>query len=275
MTPLVLANRRLAAVIVVAILAWLGGCHSNTTPPGAESVVIDNPWMFGHGGVRDETQKPGLSWYWASTKTVDVFLTPIKYDEPLDHLATADNNFINYASYIVLQWQQPADTVKKFGYDSNSWYVHNLKEQYRTIVRDVTKKYQMTPIMTDPQTLLAIENEIAAQFRKHIQSTGLHVQLLNVNMGKALPNASVIAEMDNTAAQQQRRKTEVQRKLAEDSRLQAEQSRASADNAYREQMRLDAAQFVQLESIKRYSQACETSKNCIIVQGNTPVMVGK
>lgn len=40
-------------------------------------------------------------------------------------------------------------------------------------------------------------------------------------------------------------------------------------------MELDGAQFVQLESIKRYSDACKESKNCIIVQGSTPVMVGK
>jgi len=39
--------------------------------------------------------------------------------------------------------------------------------------------------MTDPETLQAIEKEIAAQFRRHIQSTGLHVTLVNVNMGKA------------------------------------------------------------------------------------------
>jgi regulator of protease activity HflC (stomatin/prohibitin superfamily) len=249
------------------------GCHSNTTPPGAESVIVDNPWIFGHGGVREETQKPGLSWYWMSTHAVDVNLAPIKYDEPLEHLATADNNFINYNSYIVLQWQQPAETVKKFGYES--WYQHNLQEQYRTIVRDVTKKYQMTPIMTDPKTLQNIEEEIATQFRKHIESTGLHVQLLNVNMGKALPNAAVITEMDNTAAQQQRRKTETQRKLAEDARLQAEQSRATADNAYRQEMHLDAAQFVQLEAVKRYSEACQQQgSTCVIVQGNAPVLVG-
>jgi hypothetical protein len=80
--------------------------------------------------------------------------------------------------------------------------------------------------------------------------------------------------MNNTAAQQQRKKTEVQRKLAEDSRLQAEQSRAAADNAYRESMKLDAAQFVQLEGIKRYSEACKESKNCVIVQGSTPVLIG-
>src|SRR5258708_6865268 len=53
---------------------------------------------------------------------ISVPLTPIKYDEPLDHLSTADNNFINYASYIVLQWRDPADLVKKFGYEK--WYEH-------------------------------------------------------------------------------------------------------------------------------------------------------
>lgn len=260
------------AILLVAIL--ISGCHSNSTPPGNESVVIDNPWFFGHGGVRDETQKPGLSWYWWTTQTIDVSMTPIKYDEPLDHLATADNNFINYASYIVLQWKDPAYQVKKFGI--KEWYGHNLKEQYRTIVRDVTKKYQMTPIMTDPNTLAKIETEIAEQFRKHIASTGLHVDLLNVNMGKALPDEPVINEMNNTAAQQQRRKTEVQRKLAEDARLQAEQSRAAADNAYRQEMHLDASQFVQLESIKRYSDACKVEGvSCVIVQGNAPILVGK
>jgi hypothetical protein len=34
----------------------------------------------------------------------------------------------------------------------------------------------------------------------------MHVALINVNMGKALPDKPVIDEMNNTAAQQQRRK---------------------------------------------------------------------
>ena len=36
-------------------------------------------------------------------------------------------------------------------------------------------------------------------------------------------------------------------------------------------MKLDGAQFVQLESIKRYSDACKESKSCVIVQGSAPV----
>lgn len=266
-----ISNMRLLLLFLCVV--FLSGCHRVVTPPGSETVLIDNPWFFGHGGPRAETQKPGLSWYWITTDGLEVPLVPTRRDEPLEHLATGDNNFINYASYIVLQWRDPADLVKKFGY--SGWYENNLKEQYRTIVRDVTKKYSMTPIMTDPETLASIEREIAHQFREHIKTTGLHVDLLNVNMGKALPDAPVIAEMNATAVQQQRKKTETQRKLAEDSRLQAEQSRANADNAYREQMKLDASQFVQLEGIKRYSDACRESKNCVIVQGNTPVLVGR
>jgi regulator of protease activity HflC (stomatin/prohibitin superfamily) len=259
--------------LVAIITASLAGCTRIVTPPGYETVIVDNPWFFGHGGVRDETQKTGASWYWWSTSGEDTAVVPLRYDEPLEHLATSDNNFINYSSYIVLQWHDPAAMTKKFGY--KQWYENNLKEQYRTIVRDVTKQYTMTAIMTDTKTLQTIEAAIAERFNAHITSTGLHVTLVNVNMGKALPDPQVIAEMNGTAVQQQRIKTETQRKLAEDSRLQAERSRASADNAYREFMHLDAAQFVQLESIKRYSDACKESKNCVIVQGNTPVLVGR
>lgn len=264
----------LVAVVVTVLLGMTTGCTRIETPPGYETVLMDKPWFVGHGGVREQTQAPGAGWYWISTSGTDIAVVPIKYSEPLEHLATNDNNFINYASYFVLQWSDPAQMVKKFG-PPEHWYDNNLKEQYRTIVRDVTKQFQMTAIMTDPKTLQLIESRIAEQFSAHIKKVGLHVKLLNVNMGKALPDEQVITEMNATAVQQQRIKTETQRKLAEDSRLQAERSRAAADNAYRESMRLDAAQFVQLESIKRYADACKETKSCVIVQGNAPVLVGK
>lgn len=265
---------RTRLLVLSASLAVLGGCHSITTPPGHETVLVDNPWFFGHGGVREHTQKPGMEWYWGSTKGVDIATTPVKYDETLDHLPTGDNNFINYASFIVLQWQDPAYHMAKFG-DPALWYTHNLKEQYRTIVRDVTKQHSMTDIMTSPKTLETVEKEIARQFRAHIATTGMKVTLINVNMGKALPDAPVVAEMNATAVQQQRLKTEGQRKLAEDGRAKAEAARALADNAYRKEIGLDAVQFIQLESIKRYSHACAESKTgCVIVQGAAPVIVG-
>lgn len=261
------------AILGVLILLYIFCFKSVATDPGYESVIVDKPLIFGTGGVRDEVQKPGRKWYWTTTELTGYSTFPIRYNEPLEHLATSDNNFINYQSFIVLQWYDFPQMVRDFGYDK--WYENNLQEQYRTIVRDVTKKYQMTEIMTGQTTLELIEGQIAMKFREHIATTGLHVRLLNVNMGKALPNPSVIAEMDNTAIQQQSVKTQNQRKLSEDARKEAETSRAAADNAYRNDMNLDPNQFIQLEAIKRYSDACRETKGCVIVQGNAPVLVGK
>lgn len=261
----------IAAVPLVLLWAFFA-FHRITTDPGNETALVDTPFFGGAGGVRDTTQKPGTGWYWFTTSGWNYSVTPIKIDEPLDHLPTADNNFINYASYIVLQFTDIADNVRKFG--PERWYEHNLKEPYRTIVRDVSKQYNMTAIMTDPNTLAAIEKDIAARFTAHIKQTGLHVNLITVQMGKALPDAAVIVEMNNTAVQQQRKKSEVQRKLAEDSRLEAERARAAADNAYRNSMGLNPEEFVRLEGIKRYSEACAKS-SCTIIQGSVPIVVGK
>lgn len=273
----------LSLTTALLLVCALAGCHGIDTEPGYETVLVEKPWFFGHGGVVPETQKPGMKWVWMSTDAVQVPMTPIKYTEPLDHLPTADNNFINYQSFLLLEWTEPAEMVMKFGgpsdpkraYVSADWYENSLKEQYRTIVRDVTKQFQMTPIMTDQKTLGEIERQVTERVNALIKESGLHAKLINVNMGKALPNPAVITEMDNTAAQQQRIKTEQQRKRAEDSRKEAENSRAEADNAYRRSMQLDPNQFVQLESIKRYSDACREAKGgCYVVQGSAPVMIG-
>ena len=42
-------------LLILAIAVMLAGCHPVTTEPGTETVIIDNPWIFGHGRVRDET----------------------------------------------------------------------------------------------------------------------------------------------------------------------------------------------------------------------------
>ena len=238
-----------------------------------ETVIVDKPFFGGAGGVREQTQMPGVGWYWFSAEGWSYPTTPFKIDEVLEHLPTADNNFINYSSYFTLEWYDPAYNVKHFGADY--WYSHNLKEPYRTIVRDVSKQYNMTAIMTDPKVLAEIEDKISQQFEAHIKSTGLHVHLRKLSMGKVLPNASVVAEMDNTAVQQQRKKSEVQRKLAEDSRFDAETSRAKADNAYRNAMGLNPQEFVSLELGKKYSEACGGGHCTVIVSGGAvPVVLG-
>jgi len=266
----------LHVLIVLSILIWLSkfGWHRIETPPGHETVLIDKPWFGGQGGARTQTQQPGTGWYWFSTVGLNVETTPIRYDEPLDDLVTADNNFLDFNTYIVLQWHDAAYNVQKFGW--TKWYDHNLKEPYRTIVRNEAKRYQMTPLMTDNKTSDEMERSVRETFAKVIAESGLKVTIRDMSIGRGRPNQPVVDEMDRTAAQQQRKKSEDERKKAEDARSAAEASRAKADNAYREAMRMDTTQFIELEKAKIFAAACRDKASCVIVNGAaTPIQISK
>lgn len=257
-------------------LVFLICAHSNQTPSGNIGVVVDNPYIFGHGGVREKYQEPGLSWYWSTTAVYNTSISPFRMDERIDHLSTADNNFINYNSYLEMEYtpEMIIKNVKKFGMNKELWYQNMVQQHYRTIVREVSMKYSMTDIMTNGETLSKIQDEVKDKITKYVATTDLKVLIKNVSMGKPMPNQSVIDEMDRTAVQQQRIQTEKNKDSAEIARKKSETSRALADNAYREQLNMTTNQFVEIEKARILADACIKSKNCVIVpSGSSGLMV--
>jgi regulator of protease activity HflC (stomatin/prohibitin superfamily) len=208
------------------------------------------------------------------TSTVrDIAVTPFNVNVPFDDLSTKDNAFLDFQSAAQFKVLDSVKLVKNFNIEA--WFASTIEQQYRQAVRDIVKTKTMTEIMTDPLAAKEIDDKVTAELVRLVKESGLPMQVLGVTLGRARPNASVLSEMDQTAAQQQRKKTLVEAKLAEDSRRESEEARAIADNAYRNKMGLDPQQFIELERIKRYSEACSKSGHCIVSSGQANVMVGK
>lgn len=132
----------------------------------------------------------------------------------------------------------------------------------------------MEDILTSPTAINEMEAKIRAEMDKLIKEIGIPIQITDLSLGRASPNGPVMAEIDATASQQQRIKTEQARELAEKSKRDAEIARAEADNAYRTRMNLSSQEFVALEAVKRYSHACaQKDSHCVIMTGQTPVVV--
>lgn len=270
--PRIAALMVLLLIVVILLIVLF---HRVVTPPSHVTVLVDQPLLFGHGGVRKEVQTTGTGWYWWTTKAIHVPIYPFKQDEKFDDLSTRRQSFIDFSSYLKLRIVDPQKMVDKFNYP-NKWYDDAIKEQYRTVVRNEAKKHLMEDILTNPDTLVQMEAQIRNELGQEIKRIGLPVVLEDLSLGRASPNGAVMSEIDNTAAQQQRIKTEQARELAEKSRESAEIARAKADNAYRQNMGLNTAEFVQLSAIRAYSDACkEKGATCVISNGNTPVMVAK
>lgn len=264
------------SLLLLGAVSLTSGCaKSISTEPSHLTVLVDKPWIFGHGGVRDEPQKPGLGWYFWSTSGISVRDYEFKIDEPFDDLPTKKQSFIDFNSYIKLSITDPVKMVKDFRYteENTIWYESALKEQYRTIVRNVAREYTMEDMLTSSLIVQEMETKIRAQMDTLIKEIGIPVRLVDLSLGSIKPNQTVMSEIDNTAANQQRIKTEVARKEAEDSRKEAEIARAVADKAYQEELGLNSAQIVQLQIAKMYSDACSKSATCVLSTAETGVAV--
>ena len=258
----------IAAVLGLVLFFTL--VNQYTPDAGHEVVLIKKPLLFGHGGVDPEPVKAGRTFTVWSTQGVDVYMQPQKFDTELPDTMTSDGVPITFHAIMVVQVVDSVDLIKNFG---PNWYINNLEEPFKTMVRQAVRKRGMNETAISTTALDTIDSEIHDSLVKFIADKGLPVRLVTMTVGKANPPDAIKSQRIETAAQEQRVQTEKQIKLAEDQRKAAEESRAAADNAYRQAIGLSPEQYVQLKKIEMESRVCADGK-CTFIESSMPLVYG-
>ena len=263
-----------AAIIGVVALVTTASClHTETVEPGFHGVIVDKPYFFGHEGVRAEVLQDGRIMLFRTSSLIPVMMTPQTVPVKFDDLSSADNILLDFEAGIQYQYTDAVALMRKFG---KGWFQANIEQPFRQIVRDAVKKKTMTQMMSDVTAAADVDKEITDALQKLVIELKLPVRIAGISLGRAKPNENVLAQMNETAAQQQRQKTLIAATAAEGDREKEQIAKAKADNAYRNAMGLSPDMFIQLERIKRFADACKESKGtCIVDAGDgTNVMVG-
>lgn len=249
--------------VIIFGLVWLVFMHTEVVEPGHELVINDKPYFFGHDGIRLESIKEGRVLLFNTSSAVAINMLPLSQPVKVDDFASKDNILLDFETTIQYKVNNSVVLVSKFG--AKDWFVNNIQNQYLAIVREAVKKKTMSEMMSDVTAAADIDKEVTTALIALVKESNLPITILNVSLGRAKPNAEVLAQMNETAAQQQRKKTLIEAEAAEIQRKKEQVAKAAADNAYRNEMGLSPELFVQLESVKRFSEACKTS-TCVIGQ---------
>src|SRR6266567_4542820 len=118
--------------LILLIPLGLVGCSVYSPDAGHEIVLIEKPWIFGHGGVDADPVKPGRTFAAITTEGVDVYMQPQKFDTEMHDTMTSDGVPISFHAIVVLQVTDSVVLIKNFG---ANWYQNNLEEQFKTMVR--------------------------------------------------------------------------------------------------------------------------------------------
>ncbi len=250
--------------LIVLIALGLVGCSVYSPDAGHEVVLIEKPWIFGHGGVDSDSVKPGRTFAAITTEGVDVYMQPQKFDTEMHDTMTSDGVPISFHAIVVLQVTDSVALIKNFG---PNWYHNNLEEQFKTMVRQAVRKRGMNETAISTTALDAIDAEIRDALKAFIKEKGLPIQLVTMTVGRANPPDAIKNQRIETATQEQRIQTEQQTRLAEVQRKSAEEARAAADNAYRQAIGLSPEQYVQLKRIEMENRVCADGKCTFIENG--------
>ena len=230
------------------LFASLTGCMP-VIDAGHEGVLVRRPVLFGHGGVDAVPVTTGRTAVALTTEVITIDVRPIQYSEHFDVLS-AENAPVSFDAFFianVIPGRTP-DLVSRFG---PTWYQNNVKEPFRTLVREEVQKYPLFALTTEPGTRAKLQDTITQEVQARIIDRGsIPVQLNRVVIGSVLPPKGVLEQTSQTILQEQRKLTMVEFQKAEEAREKAERQRGIADRAYREHLGLNAPEFVDLRRIE-------------------------
>jgi regulator of protease activity HflC (stomatin/prohibitin superfamily) len=243
-------------------LLFTSGCVA--IEAGHEGVMVEQPFFFGHGGVDPVPTKTGRVWVAPTTKVVEVDVRPLQYSEHFD-IISAENAPVSFDAFMiahVLEGRSP-EVISRFG---ANWYQNNVKEAFRTFVREEVQRYPLFQLTTDPTTRTKLQDAIAREVQsKLIDKQNMPIRLNRVVVGSILPPKGVVEQTTQTIVQEQRKITMVEFQKAEEAREKAEKQRGIADRAYRESLGLTAPEFVDLRRIEVQKEIVQHSPSALTV----------
>jgi regulator of protease activity HflC (stomatin/prohibitin superfamily) len=170
--------KSIKAMILSVALLTTGACTNPETPQGFEGYVYYVPLIFGQMEYRDTMRgaaTTGISWR-LFVENVD--MQARSYPEKFQ-LLTVDNLSVSFEvdTRVKLRDNSVKEIVEEWG--GENWYDWNVKEQLRTIVREVVTEFKATEIqLNTPKVRVRIREQLDAKFND------TPIDILSVDIGE-------------------------------------------------------------------------------------------
>jgi len=256
--------RNLVILGATGCVLSLSGCIMPAIDAGHEGVLVTKPILFGHGGVEPVPATTGRAMVAPTTEVIDVDIRPVQHSEHFE-IISAENAPVSFDAFLnanVLEGRSP-ELISRFG---PNWYANNVKEAFRTFVREEVQKYHLFELTTRPATRAKLQEAVEQEVRARLfDKPGLPIKLNRVVIGSILPPKGVLEQTAETIKQEQRKITMVEFQKAEEAREKAERQRGIADRAYREHLGLSAPEFVDLRRVEVQKEIVQHAPSALTI----------
>lgn len=256
-------------ILAIGMMALITSCSFENVDQGTRGILVKRPLIFGSDGV--EVLPEGRHSIAISSNIYPIDVRPNKVKESFTDLTSSDNTSIDFDIYFTLQPESDKVDVlyTNFGLD---WYVKNVEQEFRNLVRDKAKLYDMNSLCNNAKTSVEISSYLETEGRKMLVKLGIPVRLIAVNMSAVNPPQEVTNERNATATARQREQTISQNTKNEIQRQQTEKQRAIADKMYQTEMGMSSEQYLEVLRLQNDKIAYQKASSITLIKGNSPVI---
>lgn len=264
------STKIITLLLMLVASTTLTSCYRVTPNADQESVLVYKPYLFGHGGVDETPISTGATWCVFTTDHYEFTITPVTITEEFKNMIPSDNTPVSFSTFLkvkIIKGRTP-ELYKNFSAD---WYTHSLQATFRTMVRDKASAFKMFDLASKRDISSQLEKDIFKDIEAYAKKLNIPVEIMQVSIGAITPPEQVLTETKNTAAQNQSILTQAARASAELARKNAEINKAIADQAYKNQMGMSQAEYLQLRHLeieKEKVELIKDNKNISIIFGN-------
>ncbi len=266
----------LSAALLFGWFSW----HFETVRPGAVGVYVDNPYFFGHGGVRDEIVQPGRVITWRSTHVEEISTAPWTVNVHVDDMMSGSKVPLDFDVAITLQMSSPSSApalIREFnggpltaftrmvmpGLNIDTLLATNPSGEFMSYLRDKVREKHMDEFIVAHDASgkhSDASGDIEKSAKKHVndflEKKKVQVLVTNVALGRANPPEPVKAAMERTAEQVQLQTTQRERTIAEEARKLAEIASADADKAQQTKLGFSNAEYLEKLRLETMVKVC-------------------
>ncbi len=253
---------------MLTLVLCMTSCSMNDVPEGHKGILVKRPYVFGSSGV--EVLNNDRHTIASSSTLILVNTQPIKIKETFDDMTPKDDTPVDFDIYfsLVLDDAKLDFLYSKFGLQ---YYENNLQQEFRELVRNKCKQYDMKGLTNDSKISDEICQYVKSEGNKIIKALGIPVTLQSVNMGAVNPPEAVKVERSNTAASKQKELTQVQETKNQIERQNTERERAKADKEYQKALGLTTAEFITLQDLEIKKIGYNKAKEFTVIENGSGV----
>ena len=186
------------------------GIENNSVPAGHEGYQVNKPLLIGkheYVGTLVGPKSTGMTWRDFVDPVID--MRPKTYSEDYKILSK-DNLNVSFRSHAILRLKSGTckEVVENFGADQ--WFSRNVKEPYRTIVRESVRPHEAYAIKDQSES---IATSILSKMQKKYEDTPIIVESVSIGNIDYPPKVNTAVE-EKLAKQQELEKKEFEKQIA-------------------------------------------------------------